>query len=76
MEDNNLYCIECYDTAKPSCIEHTNKQESCDLSNIFSKDQIRGLELLEELRIKGGYKTQKEALDAIIKWKKNKKEFS
>jgi|21_taG_2_1085346.scaffolds.fasta_scaffold00523_24 hypothetical protein len=47
-----------------------------DLTNIFSKDQIRGLELLEELRIKGGYKTQKEALDAIIKWKKNKKEFS
>ena len=31
MENNNLYCIECYDTAKPSCSMHLNEQASDDL---------------------------------------------
>jgi hypothetical protein len=43
-----------------------------DLNDIFSKRELEGLKLLKEFRIKGGYKTDREALDALIKWKKNK----
>jgi len=47
-----------------------------ELNRIFSERELESLKLLEELRVKGGYKTKKEALDAIIKWKRNKQELS
>ena len=48
------------------------KEGNMELNRIFSERELENLRLLEELRVKGGYKTKKEALDALIKWKKNK----
>ena len=47
-----------------------------ELNRIFSERELESLKLLEELRVKGGYMTKKEALDAIIKLKRNKQELS